>query len=71
MDYPFVPYDYGGDFPDDFFEKIMDEGNYNGQEGWFVDYPDDNQNGYADFYDNYDPTKPDVILRPSQGTAGG
>ena len=61
----FVPYDYGGEFPDDFFDRITGET----EEGWYVDYPDTNENGYADFYDEW-LGNPDIELRPSQGHAG-
>ena len=69
----FVPYDYGGEFPEDFFDRIISEGtNDDGIEGWFTDYPDtDPANGYADFYDQYTQgEEPGIILKPSQGHAG-
>lgn len=66
----FVPYDYEGELPDDFWYNIIDEPvEFNGQEGWSVNYPDDNRNGYADFYDAW-MENPDIELRPSQGHAG-
>ena len=65
----FVPYDYGGEFPADFWDRIESEGLFGDEEGWFVNYPDTNNNGYADFVDAYN-GNPDIILKPSQGHAG-
>lgn len=67
----FVPYDYAGEFPEDFFERIISEGtNAEGIEGWFTDYPDTNpENGYADFYDQY-MGEPGIITKPSEDHAG-
>ena len=67
----FVPYDYGGEFPVDFWDRIISEGpNNEGIEGWFTDYPDTNPaNGYADFVDEYN-GEPGIITKPSQGHAG-
>ena len=61
----FVPYDYDGWFPDDFFDLIIDET----EEGWIVDYPDTDGNGLADFCDEWI-GNPDIELRPSQDHAG-
>lgn len=71
----FIPYDYEGEYPDDFYDNILDEGIFSGEygtkEGYFTNYPDvDPQNGYADFYDMYMKDGPGVILRPSQNHAG-
>ena len=49
----FVPYDYEGEFPEDFWESIVSEGTFTGaygsEDGWFTSYPDVKpQNGYAD-----------------------
>lgn len=68
----FVPYDYGGEFPEDFFDLIVSEGfNDKGLEGWFVNYPDIDGNGYADFYDDFiGGEDPGIIVRPSQGHEG-
>lgn len=66
----FVPYDYGGEFPDGFWDMITDEGTFNGQEGWFTSCDDVNPaNGIADFVDAYN-GNPDIILKPSQGHDG-
>lgn len=70
----FVPYDFGGcELPEDFWDHIVDEG-FNdelGLEGWFTDYPDSDNDGYADFYDQYlDNEEPGIIVKPSQGHAG-
>lgn len=72
----FVPYDYEGEFPEDFFDRIVSEGTFTGvygsQEGWFTNYQDTEPepNGYADFYDQYISGEPGIITKPSQGHAG-
>lgn len=71
----FVPYDYEGEFPEDFWESIVSEGTFTGaygsEDGWFTSYPDVKpQNGYADFYDQYISGEPGIITKPSQGHAG-
>lgn len=60
----YVPYDWEGEFPDDFWDKILDED----ENGWIVDYPDENGNGFPDCME--DLIDPGVILRPSQEGAG-
>lgn len=66
----FVPYDYDGEFPEDFWDCITSEGtNAEGIEGWFTSYPDTNNNGYADFYDEYI-GEPGIITKPSEDHAG-
>jgi hypothetical protein len=62
----FVPYDFEGDFPEDFLKHIVDED----ENGWYTDYPDTDGNGKADFVDQYN-GDPDVILNPSHNQIGG
>ena len=76
----FVPYNFQGPFPDDFLTNITGDGigpdrskKYVGQPGWETKkYPDDNDNGIADFVDAYDSGiyNPDLYIRASQDHAG-
>lgn len=66
-----LPYDYEGNV--DFYE-YWERANFEEYEdGYYVDYPDKDDNGYADFYDDWKAGKdePDIVLRPSQNHAGG
>lgn len=71
-----LPYTYDGTV--DFMEYWEAAGfgeyeDFNGDGGgYFVEYPDTDNNGYADFYDAFldGLEDPDIILRPSQNHAG-
>lgn len=71
-----LPYSYGGTVD---FEAMWAATGYQEYEdfngdggGYILNYPDNNNNGYADFYDDYIEYggDPSIILKPSQGHAG-
>lgn len=65
-----LPYDYDGNV--DFMTYWEQNGFEEYDEGYMINYPDEDGNGYADFYDEWKKGKenPDIILRPSQNHAG-
>lgn len=59
LDFP-DPDDYPGEWEDD------------GEGGFYIyNFPDEDGNGYPDFFQSIVPTDPDIDLRSSQQHAGG
>lgn len=57
--YSFVPYDWDGEYPEDFSYNIVRED----EDGWVVNYPDKNENGFPDCMEGKD--NPGINLYPS------